>query len=333
MKKVVWMLLLAAAGSIPAHADEDLVEKDGKWVRLAEPKEGTAAGELSLLRQDLDGKRYGDALKHAQRFLKRYPADPLREEVMGLAGDAELARGHYWQAYEWCEKQLAAFPGGEGMERALKREMEVAEAFLAGKKRIAARVFRLPARSEGIDILQRIAEHAPGTPTAEAALLTIGDYYYNQGQWADAVSAYDNYLKLFPRSRHAEHAELHAAQALRRSYRGAQYDETPLLEAEQRFGAFHERYPAAARQANVEQVLRQIRAARAEKQFEVGRFYARTGRKAAAAQYFNLVVDAYGDTDWAVRAEAELTRLGQPRSRPAPAASRPAETASKEPKP
>jgi outer membrane protein assembly factor BamD len=300
------------AGAAPA--DEELIWQGGRWVKQAPAVRGTPAGEVSLLRQDLDGRQYADAVKHADEFLKRYaPPEPLREDALGLAGDAELGREHYWQAYEYYEQQLREFPNGAGIERALGREMEVAEAFLGGKKRIAAKVFRLPAQDDGIEILGRVAEHAPGTLLAETALMRIADYYYAKSAWADAVTAYDNFLKIFPRSERAIHAELQAAHALRLSYRGAAYDEGPLIEAEQRYGAFARNRPSAAKQARVEEILRDIRQARGQKQFEVAQFYLRTGKRQSAIFYLELVADKYDDTDWAAKAESELARLGAAR--------------------
>lgn len=317
MKYLAAISVLAVLGGVavlaPAGEDE-MIWQNGKWVRQAPPAEGTAEGEAAIVRHDLDGKKYGDAIQHAERFLKRYPSDPLREQVLGLAGDAELGRGMYWQAYERYEKQLGEFPNGTDVERTLEREMEVAATFLAGKKRVVAKVFRLPAEDEGIEILHRVAEHAPGTATAELALLMVGDHFFKKANWQDAAGAYDSYLKLFPKSQRTVYAEVQAAHALRQAYRGAYWDDTSLIEAEQRYKMILRDYPAAAREANVGAILQDIQLARAQKQFEVGRFYLRTGKKEAAIRYFNRVVDEYGQTEWARKAEIELTKLGQART-------------------
>ena len=285
-----WIVLLwlgLSAGL--AAGNEELIWRDGKWVRQAEPVEGTPAGEVAIIRRDLDGGKHRAAVKHAKRFLKRYGDDPLREVVLGLAGDAELRRGRHWPAYQWYEKQLAEFPAGSGVDRALAREMEVAKAFLAGKKRRVAKVFVVSAEGEGIEILERIADLVPGTERAEVALLTIADHHYDKSKWADASASYEGFLKLYPKSSRAAHAELRLAESLLRAYRGPAWDQTPLLEAEQRYKAFAAQRPAAARQARVAEILAEIHSFRAEKQYQIGRFYARTRKPAAAAFYYRLV--------------------------------------------
>ncbi len=127
-----------------------------------------------------------------------------------------------------------------------------------------------------------------------------------------AADAYEQFLTLMPKSPRAPQAELALADALLRSYRGPSWDETPLIEAQQRYKAFAEKYPAEAKKAQVEQILKEIHSARAEKQYETGRYYIRTHKGEAAAYHFRLVIENYSDTRWAPKAQAELTKLHQP---------------------
>jgi outer membrane protein assembly factor BamD (BamD/ComL family) len=299
--------------------EEELVWQNGKWVKLAPPAEGTAPGELSLVRQDLDHKNYAQALKHVENFLRHYPGDALREDVLGFAGDAELARGNYWEAYGWYERQVKEFPTGAGLEKAMEREMEIAEAFLAGKKRTLGMVFKIPAEQDGVEILEKIAQRVPGTVRAELALLDVADYHFNKKEWKEAADCYDGYLKLFPKSDRAVHAELRAAEAFRRDYRGSSYDETPLLEAQQRYRRFLEDRPAQAREERVEEILAQIRLLRAARLQEIATFYERTKHPEAARPSYRQLADEFADTDYGQRAKVILGEYA-----PAPATSAPA---------
>ncbi len=328
-------LLVGLISPVAVVAEVKLIRKDGKWVRQAPPAKGTPAGEAALIRRKIDRGKYRSALRAAKKFLKRYQSDPLREDVLELAGDAELARGRYWQAYEWYENQLAEFPGGDRLERTLEREIQIAKAFLSGKKRIVWGVLRLDAEQEGIDILGRIAEHAPASQQAELAMLAIGEHYRNKGEWRLAAEAYEQFLTLMPKASRAAQAELSLATSLLQSYRGPLWDERPLIEAEQRFKAFAAKYPAEARKAQVEHILKGIRSARAEKQFETVRFYQRTNKPDAAGYYLRLILKEYPDTESAKRAQTELDKLtGGAGLKPVPPDSnKPAPPAGKEGKP
>jgi outer membrane assembly lipoprotein YfiO len=296
-------------GAAPAEVEYEF--EQGRWAATTAPAEGTPEGELAIIRRDVDRGAGRKALSDAKQFLKKYPDSPAREEVMMLAGLAQMNRGLYFQAYEWFEKQLAEFPGGRFSSRALDCEYAIANAFLGGKKRVVGGVFRLSAKEEGVDILTRVAEHVPKSAMAEKALLRIGDYRYAGGDYADAAAAFDHYLELFSKSSQAPAAMLKAANAAYASYYGPAYDDAPLVEARQRFRRFSEIYPVSARSANVPAVLRQISDAQAAKAFETARFYQRVGRPEAAAFYYRQVTDQYPESDWAQQAKGALAKLGR----------------------
>lgn len=293
------------------HAEVKLVRRGGKWVRQSAPVRGTASGEVEIIRQYIARKEYRTAIKEAKKFLKRYPASPLREEVYYLAGKADMARGHYWAGYEWFEKLLSQFPSGEFSDRALDREMEIAQAFLAGKKRRLWKIFRIPAKQDGIDILERIYQRFPQSPQAEIAMLMIAEHHANSGRWSLAAERYDEFLRLYPRSPRVKKVELLAADALYRSYRGPLRDETPLIEAEQRYRNFIARYPDNASVRQIRQRLSQISSARAERLYTTARFYIRTHKNKAAVYYLRMTIEEYPETTWAQKARVELVRLGR----------------------
>jgi len=294
----------------PLRAAQQQYEWTGEsWVPLARPAEGTADGELALVRQYVHDGKTSKAVKAAKKFVKRYPGHPAGEEVMMLAGQAEFDRGRYYQAYEWFEKQLANYPAGPLFDRSLKKEYEIAEAFLAGKKRIIGPL-RLGARSEGLEILHRITEHAPGSDLARSALLRIGDYHFERREWNRAAEAYDEFLKLYGKSGQAAYAALRAARAALFMYKGAAFDDTPLLDAEQRFRNFLERFPDAARQEKVPQLLHNITELKAERLYAAGQFYERIGREQAARAAYERILQDYAGTSWASTAGQQLTRLG-----------------------
>lgn len=310
----LWMLIGLAALVVGCAAKtkgtDYVIMKDGQWVKPVAPGEGTIEGELSLIRKRIEDGDEGKAVDAVEKFLARYGDSPACEEAFMLAGQAEMNRERYYQAFEWYEQQLARYPNGEYYERALHREYEAADAFLLGKKRLVAKVLWMPAQADGLEILSRVAEHAPGSAIAEKALLRIADYHLWKKDYADAAQAYDHYYNLFPKADKAPFAMLRAARSMYASYRGVDYDETPLIDAEQRFRQFRQRYPITADQEGASEVLKVIHAARGQRVYAAGQFYERTRRPQAAAHYYKLVLEGYPDTEWAARARGDLARLG-----------------------
>ena len=306
---VIVALGLLAASAVPLAADE-YEWKDGKWVRLPAAIEGTAGGELSIVRKHLAEHRPKKALKAAKKFLKDYPDSPNREEAMLLAGQAQMDRGRYYQAYQWFEKLLSAYGGGRYSQRALRREFEIAEAFLTGRKRRLWGFIKISGEVDGLEILSRVAESAPATQLAQKAMLRIADHHYSRQQYAEAADAYEQFLKLFGKSAQAPYAMLQSARAMYATFRGVKFDDTPLVEAEHRFRTFAQQHPRAAKKANVGQILQGITEAQAEKLFETARFYERTDRSKSATFYYKQVMDKHPQSRWAGEARQALARLG-----------------------
>ncbi|MCE5327056.1 MAG: outer membrane protein assembly factor BamD [Planctomycetaceae bacterium] len=298
----------AATGAAPGTGEFEW--KGGKWVRKAAAPAGSLSAGITEIRDLLTKKSWGTALSKAEKFVKSNPLDDDCEEAMFLAGEAEVGREHYFQGFEWYEKQLAKFPGGKFFQRALDREYAVAEAFLAGKKRLAFGMFWLPAKDDGLEILSKIVKHSPGSDLARKSVMRIGDYHYRAGEWTEAVDAYDSYIDLFKNDPDVEYAMLQGARATHSQYGGIEFDETPLLEAHQRYKTFTERYPKAAKREGVADTLRQIAELRAQKLYDSAEFYKRTSRLDAAAYYYGQVISRFPDTNWAGQARQSLGLLG-----------------------
>ena len=325
-KQCGWVVACAALALAGCAREEpslngEMAFQDGRWVPVAAAADDAAENDLVLIRWYFNHGRHRKAIKFAKKFLKKYVDDPRGEEVMMIAATAEIRRERYYQAYEWLEKLLDLHPIGRYFERALVREVQVAEAFLAGKKRVVWGFIYLSAREEALEILLRIAEHAPGSAIAEEAMLRIPDYRYSSRQYGEAVEAYDQYLELFPKAEGAPHAMLHAARAYSMTFKGVAYDAGPLIEADLRYRTLIAAFPATAARHDVRAAIGQIAVKLANKDYVTARLYERTHRPDAAAFYYRQVTSRYPQTAWAARARNELQRLdkaiaGQPREEP-----------------
>jgi len=320
--KYRWFVILCAvvlsAGPRAGAEGTEHVWKDGKWVAAPKPVEGTPEGELAIVRMHLDKGRPKNALKAIKKFQASYPNDERCEEIMMLAGQAEMDRGRYIDANDRFNEQMDQYRNGDFYDRAIHRQYEIADAFLKGRKRRAMMMFKVSAVDKGIEILNGIADRVPGTVVAEKALLRVADHHYDAKQVVQAVEAYDHYIKTFPQSprKRMGHAMLRAARARYAQYKGDAFDDTPLTDAQQRFMIYLDRYPEEANKANVPMVLSQIKNALIQRYFSAGKFYQRVGRKTAAIFYYRRVISQDSQSHWAKQAEEALRKLG---AKPTPA--------------
>ncbi|MBN1553687.1 MAG: outer membrane protein assembly factor BamD [Phycisphaerae bacterium] len=292
------------------RGQEQLVWNGTEWVSPKPAQPGTPEGDLVVLRQMVADGQNKRVVKNVEEFLVNHGESPACEEAMNLAGQALIHRGQYWEAYKWYERQISTYPNGAFFQRALDREFHIANAFVEGRKRKALKIFRVPADEDGLDMLTRIAAHAPGTPIAERSLLRVADHHFSKTQYPQAVACYEDFLKNSPLSEHRKYVMLQIARSYLLSYRGIKWDSTPLLDARKRYQLFAQAYPRDAEKENVEGILEEIRLGLAQKVYSTGRFYERTKYPRAAAYYYRKTIADYPDTHWANSARGRLDMLG-----------------------
>jgi outer membrane assembly lipoprotein YfiO len=306
-------LLASLAWTSGAFAQSgDMVWDGTKWTKPASAEPGTPGGDLLAMRSLLEQGKYGDVVDAAETFLATHSETTGREEAMNLAGQAQFDDGNYWKAYSWYQRQTATFPKGAFYDRAMDREYRIADAFLLGRKRKAwGGMFRLPAYEDGTDILLQIAQTAPGTSIAENSLLRVGDYYFEEERYPEATATYDEFVRDLPLSGRRPYAMFQAAKSCLLDYRGAPFDDTPLLDAQARFRALLQAFPPQAKTENVASILEEVRLALAHKVYYTAEFYQRIHKPNAAAFYYKRVLRDYSDTHWAETATDRLIQLGR----------------------
>lgn len=292
------------------YRERQVLDPDSdEWVPSSAPVEGTPQGELELARSQLARSAPRKARAILGKWLKANPDHEQRVEAEFLLGDALFEIGDFWAAFERYN-YVAENTGGELYRRAVRRELDVARAFLAGKKRRVLKILRLPAYDSGVEILDKVWAQAPGTRTGEDALRTRADFHYTRGEMDFAQDDYVTLAREYPRGRFTQYAMMRSAESANAAFEGVKFDDRPLLEAEERYKQVQNVFPAYAERERVADRLAGIREARASKDLDIGRWYVRTNRPDAAAFYFRRVRSLYAGTLAADEATGALRRLG-----------------------
>lgn len=298
----------------------------GEWKAVAPPIAGTEDGDLELARSLLARSEFEAARKAFKAWFKSYPDSARRPEALFYAADTEVSSeeakadsGDLMQAYRWYEELLEGWAGTELADRAIRREIIIAEMFLfKGKKqRVMKGMFRVSATDEALTMLDRIAnEWAPNTALAEQALRLKADYHYDAGEFEEAEEAYSRLNREFGRGKYRRFALLRSGESALARFPGVKFDDADLLEAEVYFTDFEAKYPTYAAEADVASRLERIKDSKAEKTYLVGQYYERTKKTSAALFYYRYVAATWPGTSWAVQANERIAKLGD--SVPAP---------------
>ncbi len=293
--------------------DEKLREQDvldpetNTWV--TRQAEVAARGTIDEGRELLARDKSYRAHKVLKKWVKKHPDDDRHIEGVFLLGEAYFDRGWYYQAYE---NYLTVIENSSGdlFNKALRRSMDCARAFLSGEKRIVWGFLRFPAEPDGVKILDQVWERVPGTRMGEDALKLKSDYQFERGELALAQQNYAFLAQQYPRGRFTQAALLRSAEAAAGDFPGVKFDEKPLLDAQERYRQFEAQYPAAATHEGIDQRLAGIREERAEKDLYVAKWYRKTKQNGAAVFYVRAILKDWPDTLAAAAARRELRSMG-----------------------
>ncbi|MGN6370921.1 MAG: outer membrane protein assembly factor BamD [Phycisphaerae bacterium] len=282
--------------------------RNGSWVPLVQPGEGTPDAQVAQMINDLRGGNTKTVIADAKEWEKKNKLHPLMPQVLVLQGDAEVARGNKYKALYSYEEMLLNYPSSELYLPVLQREYNIADAFLNGYKRKFLGIHLLPVTEDALELLDRIQDRQRGSAIAEQAGMRIVDYYFAAGKFQEAYDACSDFLKRYPYSQYVRKAEIRRAQAALGNFHGVLFDFTPLYDARERLAAISDAYPQTAEQVQVPAIDDRIYQLEGKKELEIARYYWRAGRKHAAAYYYKRVMANWPDTAAATSARAELQR-------------------------
>ncbi len=260
--------------------------------------------------QEFERENFGRVRRTTRKYLKRDGAGVYGEAAQWLQGEAAFAQQQYYPASQSYDAFLDSYAGSYLSDKALRRQMESAEALL-GPARV--KVLGLPilsGDSEAIDILHGVYGRSPSSPLAADALFRIGEYRFQKGSYVEAQEVFIQFAREFPNHGRTRQAELLAAQSGMNAINGATYDISTMERSKEILLQYQEKYPAVAAEEKVPEALQTIREVEALKRLEMARYYNRAGKPKAAAFYARRVMDRYASTPQAAEARSLLEELG-----------------------
>ena len=115
----------------------------------------------------------------------------------------------------------------------------------------------------------------------------------------------------YPSSGFLRQARLRAAKAYLGKFNGTAFDPAPLVEAKERLLEYQRLYGANPQGSEVQAMLAKINEMQARRQYEIGRFYERTGKKDSAKLSYKRLLKTWPDGKWAANARKRLKKLGK----------------------
>lgn len=315
--------LAASAGVTLAQAPENTrtweLTPDGRWqqtIAPASPGAIEADPALDRIREMLGNRRYDAAFEASVQWLRSNTESPLRDQGLFLAAQSLFGAGDRLKAFYYCDELLDTYPDSPLWYPAVELQFQIADSFLNGWRRTFIGIPLAGWTDEGIEMMFRIQQRAPGSVLAERALMRTADFYYDDEQFDLSADAYGAFAARYPRSPEAIKARLRQAFSNYAQFTGVRFDPTPAINARAQLAALIAEYPDVAEQQRLPALVESIDRSLARKLMVKADYYRRTGKPESAAFLLSAVVMRYPNLAEADDARAQLANLPAPPIQP-----------------
>ncbi len=283
---------------------------DGQWQPIEDPSIRPADDPvLQHARQLLEGNHHSQARRVLVRWLKQNRQSPLRDQALMMMARAYYQHGNRIRSFFYLDELMDTYPASALFHPALQMQYRIADAYLDGYKNRFLFLPILPARNQGIEMLYRIQQRAPGSELAEKSMLRTGDFYFADGQFDLAQDVYAAYARSYQRSPEVPRVLLQRAYAALAQFRGTRFDATPIINARTQLIEIAAAYPDLARENNVAAVVAGIDRTFSQKLYRSADYYRRTHEPRAAVYMYRYLLRSYPDSPEADDARNALERM------------------------
>jgi outer membrane protein assembly factor BamD (BamD/ComL family) len=309
---VIFLVLFIFLSISPAHAYWIWTPKTGKWVNPKNAAKTTPKEQFEFAKAFYDAKKYEDATREFKKSLKVYPKTFEAAESQYYLGQVDDAQGNLYAAYQAYQKVIDKYPFSERIPQIIEREYKIAEAFMSGQKRKAMGV-TLPVENPAIEIFGKVVENSTYGLLAAAAQYKLGLVLKGVLRYYDAEEAFNKVVSNYPDSEWAAPAKFQIASCRAAVSRGPEYDQGAAKEAKDRFEAFVKEHPDAVLSAEAQKNIEQLNEKEAASNYNIARFYEKQKAFEAAKVYYNDVINAYPNSQWAAKALERIHMLEKKR--------------------
>jgi outer membrane protein assembly factor BamD len=279
---------------------------EGKWQMTR------AKDQLEVAQAAFDKKAYGLALKAAKRVIAVWPSSDHAPQARYLVGRCYEAKGKDEKAFKAYQALLEKNPKGIDYDDVLKRQMTIADRYLAGKWFRLWGVIPYPSYDRTAELYESIVKNGPYSSVAPEAQLKIGTARDKQKDYPAAVKAYERAADRYhDRPKVAAEAIYRQALSYDKQAQTAEYDQSTAGSAISVFTDFMALYPNDPRVPEAQTIIASLKTEQARGNFQTAHFYEKRKRWAGAMVYYNEVLLQDPNSSYATEARQKIDQLKQ----------------------
>jgi outer membrane protein assembly factor BamD len=318
------LLILVCLMAFPTRSPAPLIYRPGEgWTY--EPVGGDtkwqqtrAKDQLDVAQAAFDGKNYSLALKAAKRVVRVWPLSDYAPQAQYLVARCYEAKGSDEKAFKEYQTVLERYPKIPSYQDIVRRQFEIANHFLAGKRfRLWGVIPLFSSMDKTADMYDKIVKNGPYSDVAPQAQLNIGaarekekTFGIKSPDYATAAKAYELAADRYhDRPKVAAEGLFREGLAQQKQAQTADYDQSMASQAIATFTDFLTLYPDDPRANEAQKIITSLKREQARGNYRTARFYEKYKRWAGALVYYNEVVLQDPESPYAFEAQQRLDAI------------------------
>lgn len=301
LRRVIYLSLLIVFLSVtPTYSFWIWTPKTGRWINPKYAVKPTPPEQLEFALEVYQSGNFKRAKVEFKKLIKYYPRSFEASEAQYYLGLIEEKLDRLYEAYLAYQTVVDKYPFSERIQEVIEREYKIAEAFMSGRRRKLMGV-TLPVENPAIEIFKKVVENSTYGRLAPSAQYKLGLVLMNLGRFYEAEEEFQKVITHYPQSEWVNAARYQIASAKAASSKGTDYDHEAVAEAKEMFEKFVKEHPDATLTPEAKESLRDLKEKEAKSNYDIAYFYEKQKAHKAAEKYYNLVIDNYPQSEWAVK--------------------------------
>ncbi len=236
----------------------------------------------------------------------------LKVNALQKAAGAYRKANLLYKEFECHESLLNAFPSSIDFPATVQREYELATLFYQGRRDPALSWMPwIKDKDRARETFEAVLKHAPFAKFAPEMRLRLGKLYIEENKIDEAIKAFRDIVKMYPKSKEVKFAEFELANILIQKARRGDGDGTYVRQAQDALRKIIEKYPEDKEVGWAKEMLAEADQIAARRLYGLAKFYHRMDRDEAAQGYLNDLIRTYPENQVSDDAEELLGKMNE----------------------
>ena len=291
----------------------------GKWRR------DRAKAQLEVAKEAAVKGDWKIAYKAARRTVHEWQLSDYAPEAQELVARSFEERGDDERAFREYQKLLRYYPQNVDYDEIQRRQVEIADRFLNGKRfKLWGKIPLYRSWKKTAEMFQEVVDVGPHSDVAPAAQMKVGEAWEKEARsfqisekerhkdYGRAVNAYKIAFEEYQdRDDIAAEALFKKGESYEQQTKDAEYDQEVTLRAIHSYEDFIALYPYNPRTVEANKRIIEMKTEQARGSITVAEFYEKRKKWKGAEIYYNEAVKLAPDSEHGIKAKARLAEIAK----------------------